>query len=94
MLLYGDDIVLLVGGPAYLQRLLDALGDLSTSSLHVCERGKVQGHHSWLLGGFQLLGEAAGCGGLLLVPGAGGLGGPCPAVVSGSPVAQLVYLGC
>ena len=38
--------------------------------------------------------KAAGGGGLLSVLSAGGLGGPCPAAVSGGPVAQLVYLGC
>ena len=31
LLLYADDIVLLAGGPARLQTLLDALGDFSTA---------------------------------------------------------------
>ena len=31
---------------------------------------------------------------MILVLGPGGLGRPCPAAVSGSPVAQLASLGC
>ena len=33
LLLYVDDIVLLTGGPAYLQMLLDAFGDFSITYL-------------------------------------------------------------